>query len=263
MRRHESGLLLPDSDDMRGFGVGPRMSVGLATPRQRTCFDKVRGTRPDKLIAYFPLDESSGLVAYDRSGNGRNGAHTAVTLGQPGIGDRRTTGSYNGTTSYTNIYSAGLASAFSGAEGTLVVWAKVANAGVWTDAAIRYIAGLQVDTNNRLRIVKWSTNNSLTLAYTAGAATKQAAPTLTDVGWFSAGMTWSKSTDQALFYVKGVATGAAQTSLGTWAGALSATSCNLGANVNTPTYPWSGLIGHAAFWSTALTPAEMAYLGVL
>ena len=66
-------------------------------------------------IAYWPLSEASGTTIVDASGNARNGAYTAVTLGQAGIGDGRTSASFDGSTSFGDLYSASLAGAFNGA----------------------------------------------------------------------------------------------------------------------------------------------------
>ena len=41
------------------------------------------------------------------------------TLAQPGIGDGRGAASFDGVTSYNNIYSAALISAFNGAQGAI------------------------------------------------------------------------------------------------------------------------------------------------
>ena len=55
------------------------------------------------LVAHWPLNELSGAVAYDKSGNGNHGAITATTLGQAGIGDGLTSQGFDGSTSYIDI----------------------------------------------------------------------------------------------------------------------------------------------------------------
>ncbi len=52
----------------------------------RQYFRKVLSHRP---IAYWPLWEASGSVAFDLAGNALHGAYTGVTLGQVGVGDGR------------------------------------------------------------------------------------------------------------------------------------------------------------------------------
>ncbi len=62
----------------------------------------------DAPLAAWPLDEASGSVAYDATGNTRNGTYTAVTLAQPQIapGGAETAALWNGTTSRCTIPSA-------------------------------------------------------------------------------------------------------------------------------------------------------------
>lgn len=100
------------------------------------------------LIGYWPLDEASGNVAQDISGNGRNGAHSNVTLGQAGIGDGKTAAGYNGTSSYTNVYSTSLRDAFNFNEMTLVLWPRIAS-DVWYGATGRALCAFGTDLNNR------------------------------------------------------------------------------------------------------------------
>ena len=55
----------------------------------------------DKPVAFWPLDETSGTVANDLSGNGYNGTYTGgFTLGLPGIPAGGTGAKFDGTTGY-------------------------------------------------------------------------------------------------------------------------------------------------------------------
>ena len=210
-------------------------------------------------IAYWPLAEASGSTIVDASGNGRNGAYTAVTLGAAGIGDGRTSASFDGSASFGDIYSASLAGAFNGAEGTAMGWCRVSGAGVWTDATIRRVIYLQADANNRVLIQRSSTNNVLDFIYIAGATNKTtsnaAGPT---TGWLHVAITWSKSADQVKGYVSGAQIGATQTGLGTFAGSLATTTTLLGASAQTPSNVWSGTLAHMAIFTRALSATEIA-----
>lgn len=208
-------------------------------------------------IGYWPMAESSGAVALDASGNGRNGAYTGVTLGQPGIGDGRTAAGFDGATSFANIYSASLAAAFNGPEGSILIWAKVANVGVWSDGVVRRFITLQVDANNRVYIEKVAGANTFGLNYVAGGTAKSRNRTTSTTALFHAGLTWNKTADQVIAYFNGVQEGAVLTGLGVWAGALAATNCNIGANATTPTSVWSGIEAHAAIFARALSAAEV------
>jgi hypothetical protein len=215
-------------------------------------------------IAYWPQDEASGTVITDRSGNARNGVYTAVTIGAAGIGDGHTAASYDGATSFGNIFSASLAAAFSGAEGTIGCWCKVANAGVWTDAVARRIMYLAVDANNRVSLVKPVASNEIDWLYVAGGTTKQAGvTTFSPTTFFHLALSWSKSADQVKFYVNGAQSGATVTGLGVFAGTLAAATTLLGAISTAPANVWSGSLAHAAIWARALSAAEVASLAVI
>src|SRR3990167_4218733 len=88
----------------------------------REYYQRVLNVRPDKLVGYWPMWEPSGAVSYDLSGQGNNGAYTAVTLAQRGMGDGRTCPLFNGSNSMNNVYSAGLNSDFNNQELTLMLW---------------------------------------------------------------------------------------------------------------------------------------------
>ena len=55
--------------------------------RGYTYSDKILGYGP---FAYFTLSDKVGLVARDLTVNANHGTYFGVTLGQPGIGDGRT-----------------------------------------------------------------------------------------------------------------------------------------------------------------------------
>jgi hypothetical protein len=224
--------------------------------------ERVLGMEPANLIGYWPLWEASGTKAEDISGRGHHGVHTGVTLGQPGIGDGRTCPLFDGTNDFNNVYSAALAADFNGAEGTLLIWAKVANAGVWTDGVARVMAGIGVDgTDNFLRTSKDAANNSLSVYYEAGGTIDTVFKTgASAVGYMCLAMTWSKSGELLMSYYNGAAVDAGSATLGTWAGALASTRCVIGAATTTPALPWSGNLAHCALWSKALTAAQIAYL---
>jgi hypothetical protein len=214
-------------------------------------------------IACWPMYEAGGSVARDASGNGRVGAYSGVTLGQTGIGDGRTAASFNGTTSYCNVYSASLAAAFNGAEGTLLCWAKVSDAGFWTDGVNHWVSTIQADANNYLSVGKIVTNNTIRLAYNAGGTLVTVDSTVAggNVGWFPICLTWSKSANVMRSYILGAQVGTDKTPLGTWAGAI--ITALIGSLDLTPTRDWSGTLAYATPFSRALSPAEVASVSVV
>ncbi len=230
-------------------------------------YRKVLGTRPGSLIGYWPLWEQTGAAAQELSGVAGTGAYVGVELGRGGMGDGRTAPYFDGTSDYVNVYTAGLASAFSGAEGTMLVWAKAATT-VWTDSTTRRIFLLRADVNNRVIVDKnWGAldtpNDQLVCTYISGGASCQQKTGLQRSGWFSIGITWSFSAGQVRAYVDGVQQGATMTGLGVWVGALTATTCVIGAIDTTPTGPWHGWVAHGALWNAPLNPGEMAALARL
>jgi len=154
---------------------------------------------------------------------------------------------------------------FLGDQGTVIVPAQVANVGVWTDAAARYLIAIDVDPNNYLFIRKAAAANSIAFAYEAGGVTEgQTTAALANVDFAIYGMTWDMSAGadgEVRYYIDGVASGAMDTALGTWVGDLAATGVVIGAASTVPALVWSGNIGPVPIWSAALSPDEMRYLG--
>ena len=207
------------------------------------------------------LSDSFALpVAADASGNSRNGTYVNVGLdGAEGIGDGGVAASFRVGSPVINTYSASLAGAFNGAAGTILIWVKVKDAGVWTDGASRYIVHFVADGNNFIYFRKSSASNSLQFYYSAGSTVKSTiknAVSTTD--WMCLAITWDKAGDTAQAYYNGSPEGAAITGLGTWVGSLGSTSTLFGASSLTGTASLPGALAHAAVWTKALTPAEIA-----
>jgi len=230
------------------------------TRRRSTYADKVLSYGP---IAYWPLWEASGSVAYDISGNGRHGTYSNVTLGANGIGDGRTAASFNGTTSITSVISASLDAAFSGTAGTVLSWFKVSAVGVWTDSTARGVFEFWVDSNNFVRCIRSAANNRLSLYYSAGSTLKTFnIDGLTSTSFLCAGLTWDASADAAKAFLSGSQQGATQSSLGTW-GAGAIARAFIGALTVTPSNVWSGSEYGVALYASALSDATMADLAVV
>lgn len=226
--------------------------------------NKIKALNP---IAYWPFAESSGTVATDESGNGRNGAYKAAgepLLNQTGIGDGRTAALFDGVDDYANMFTASLQAAFNNQEGTIAQWLKVSAAGVWTDATTRRTLQFQADANNLIRLGRGTVNNQFVGAYTAGGVTKTVVvTTVGPTGWVHWAMSWSKSGDAVKVYMNGVQQGTTQTALGVWAGTLAATTTTIGAASTAGANPWSGLAAHTALWNIALTDPQIATLPVV
>lgn len=218
-------------------------------------------------IAYWIQDERVGTVSYDwvrrSQGSDQDGAYTGVTLGEPGIGDGRTSPYFDGVNDFNNVFTATLQGRFNGVEGTAMAWARVANSGVWTDGADRYIVNLRVNAGNNLFIRRnGANNNRIRWRYEAGGIARTVdltGPNHTD--WFFVALTWSASagaTGEVRAYYNGVQTGAIQVALGAWAGNLAAGNTVIGAYSTAPANVWHGYIAHCAVWNRALTPQELS-----
>jgi hypothetical protein len=238
------------------------MSQTNLVPRSKSKYiNKILSTFGSSLIGYWPLNEHSGSVALDWSGNNRHGSYTGVDLAQAGIGDRQASPYFDGVNDYVNLYSAGLVSAFNGAEGTLLLWGKVFS---WaTIAATQYLARLAVDTNNLIYLRRSTTDNRLIFTYTATTSKTVNIDGITTPNFFSMGCTWSKSADKFIGYFAGAQAGTPQTGLGTWSGSLAAASTALGVFSTSPTGNWKGWLAHAALLNRPATAAEMQKAGVL
>ena len=223
---------------------------------------KVQSSGP---ISYWAMAEASGSVALDSSGNGRTGAYTAVTLGAAGIGDGRTAASFDGATSFNNIYTASFDAAWTGGEFTIAGWAKVSAAGVWTDAANRAIIRIRRSgSGDRIDLLKSSTNNEVDYIYVASGVTKSVVlGSFSPTTYFHIAVTVSAGADQMKAYINGAQTGATQNGLGAWGGVLDATQTCVGAVSTVPATVFSGTLAHIAVWNSALSAAAIANLAVV
>lgn len=238
-----------------------RRNALMTTLRRQNYFQRVRGMFGSNVIAYWQLNETTGVTAFDSSGNGRNGAYrntagvlNGVTLGQTGIGDGKTSVAFDGVNGYCNIYSAGLASAFNGAEGSVLFWLKGAT-GVFSDGVLRRIFDLRSDINNRVLAEKTALN-VFNLEYIAGGTQRLQAVIPDTTNWMSLAITWSVAANEVKFYKNGAQVGSTVVPP-TWSGSLASTLCVLGAGDTTPTQPFPCNMAHFLILNRAATPAEV------
>jgi len=242
---------------LRNAGLAPCCLAGEEMIFKPDLKEVILNTRPADLIGYWPLDEQRNNRAHDYAGQRRNGTHVGVDLAKPGVGDGRTAPYYDGATDYTNIYSASLAAAFNGNEGTLGIFARVAGAGVWTDGTQRSLATLRVDANNQIYVFRSPTNNRIDLRRVGGGTAKVVSLSgLRAVGWMLYTLTWSVRVDAVRAYLNGQQRESTLTSIGTWVGALNSTLTNVGAFDTTPTFVWFGYLAHGFVYRSALSPSE-------
>ncbi len=171
------------------------------------------------LIAYYPLWETIGNKIVDLSSNNRFGAYEGnpVLNNVPAL--CKNAPRFDGVNDVADVFSAGLASAFSGDEGTVIIQLKVEK-DEWVDGKNAYYLALRADSNNNIVLYK-SARNQLEFAYTADGT--RVSSTINDIAtdhWVTYAITWSKSHDRFLGYVAGESIYPAQTGLGDWVGEL-------------------------------------------
>lgn len=226
--------------------------------KSRAYTDKILGTQPANMIAYWPLIGN----ANDISGHGFNGvAHANVTWTAGGGVDGNTCATFAGN-ALINCFSAGLAAAVNGQEGSMAAWVKVSAAEDWADAAWRSVVSLlRTSSNNSVAIAKTSTANRMGCYYTANAVGDAALKS--DAGpstaWIHYGMTWSLTADKVIYYFNGTAF-ETDTDLGTFVNPI--TLFLIGANDLAVGQPWKGSIQHVPIWDTPLSGDQMASLAV-
>jgi hypothetical protein len=244
------------------FGGGPCESPVILFQ------SKITGMQPDNLIAYWPLGESAGPTAWDRSGNARNGVYSGsgVTYSQSGIGDGSPSILLDGTNGLVNVYSASFAAAFDPTEGALVGWCKVADVGDWAiGTGPHYLfnfAGSPASTGS-LDSGIITLSNALRYERRGSGVNETASiPSAATPEWIFFAAVWSEGDDIFEAYFRNE-TGPLQ-SIGTsglsnWAQPLVSTSVVLGA-LDTTHPNWSGNLAHVAVWDIRLTSAEILEL---
>jgi len=203
-------------------------------------------------IAYWKLDETSGAVAADSSGNGRDGAYSASGLTLGGSFAPFVAPTFNGTNGIVNIHSASFNGAFSGDVGTLLAFVRAGTAGT------RSIIRLNGTSPSALLINRIAGNQYL-LRRTDDASTSLSVNrTAVDAVWEMVALTYTRAGDQLIGY----ANGAAATPLGgldAFIGPLSSTGTLIGGtSTSGATARWLGEIAHVAIFPTALSAADIA-----
>ena len=203
-------------------------------------------------IAYWLLDEAAGAAAACQVNAAQDGAYTAVTLGQAGIGDGHTAALFDGSTSWLDVYSTTFRDAFNGAEGSFMIWCKVSAAGVWADTIQRALCRFEYNGANYVRVEKGATANRLLYRFMAGGVNEIGIDTISDTTWICLLFTWSKAAEAVKLYINGTQQDTDVT-LGVWTGALAAATTLIGAYTQVPAEVWSGYLAHVAVWDEALT----------
>lgn len=191
-------------------------------------------------VLYLPLDEESGTVAFDRSGNGLNGTYVASpTLAVPGPGGSKAV-LFNGTSQYVSVLDNNLLDP--GDTFTLEIWANVN----LLTALLQTLFGKGANSYQLLIDLA----GALVL-YKSGVAPIVTSTQTVIVGsWYHVVVTKTGATVK--IYINGVdVTGviANQT--------IAANASNLAVGSTGISQHVSGSINRAAIYSTVLTPSEV------
>jgi hypothetical protein len=258
------------NEDISAYWKSANIKIGAVNP-----FDVISRTNTLRVVLdnqtdIFSPENASALAGFEKGALIRlraiypadqSGTHSAVTLGQTGIGDGRTAALYDGSTSYTDVYTTSLRDRFSASSGSLSLWIKASAAGVWTDATARRFFRLSVDTNNIIDIYRTSVNDRIIYQYKAGGTTVSVTDdSVKNTDWYHLVITWDTSADEMKAYLNGTQTGGTQSGLGTWAGLLDSNRSVIGAANDTPVQVWDGYAAHCAIWSKALTATQITRL---
>lgn len=229
--------------------------------KQKTFEENVAAQFGANLIAYYPLNETAGTVANDISGNARNGEYTGPTLAQMDFPAGGKAPLFDGTNDWIQIQSASLASAFTGAEMSIIVWYKLFSADYWANTYVGNMVGLYADDNNRTYILKSNSDtNKLAANYYAGGGNSNfinqtVNPT---TGWCMAALSVTDAGDAAKFFNNAVQLGTTRTSVPTWSGAITRARIGAGINSSSPgDYFCKGYLAHVQIINRAITDAEI------
>jgi len=212
---------------------------------------------PKIAIADMPVsvpvasDTFDSVVAVDSGDNGLDGTHVLVGL-------NGSAGQYGGD-GHTDIYSAALIVFFNPVNGTLIQRLQVPNADIWVDATFHQFVALRADANNRVFGFKDLTDNRISVFYRAGGVQQAVVISgLSTLNEFGIATSWDKGVDEFRAFLDGSQSGATQSGLGVWVGALDSAKSVVGADSTAPSVPWKGLIADTVLGNITATPAQIA-----
>jgi len=170
----------------------------------------------------------------------------------------------DGTNDAGNIYSSSLNSIFDWGVGCIFVWAKIADASIWTDGVTRYVVRMRFDNASQFAIQKSTTNNQIFfLARIGGTFNDFSVSGFSENDWISLALTWDTgagASGEVIVYKNGIQTGTTKTGIGTPAEASLGTNVtNLGAaTFDPPLQNWDGWLAYCAVkFGSVWTPTQI------
>jgi hypothetical protein len=230
-----------------GLILSTLLLAGVPAVALSTYQSKILDTFGPDIIAYWPLNEMSGTVAYDVSGNHFNGTYYGVTPAQS-AGAGSTFGlapSFDGVNDYIELYSAGLATEIGTGDLTMCVWLKAQSA-----AGLHYaflLGNFSADPNFFMGMSR----NNETLTFAIGPGIIVGSISIPDDTWELACLTTESSL--SISYIGSEAKGSGTRS--TWS-----TTINTALLGKYLTFFWRGNIAHVLIIKRAFTPEEIGIL---
>ena len=243
--------------------TGLYMPALLGGAAATTYIDIVNGVQTANLIAFWPLNETSGTAAVDQVDSPtQDGLYSGPTLAQVSDPFGETLiPSFDGVNDFVdNIVN--IDSNFNGAEGSFNIWVLITDA-VFKDNTSDMFIRLQVDSNNFIWIRKKNEGGAVRYdaAYKAGG-TQDYTGALGGIAgdvWNMFTITWSASNDRVRLYDNATLC-KTMTTLGTWAGSLDASNTVLFAGSDVPADLFKGDAAYPAVWNTELDSADITTL---
>lgn len=207
-------------------------------------------------VAYWPLDETSGTIVFDRSGHGFHGTYTGATLANTAAPGGGLAPYFDGINDRADMQPNELLAVLSHSEFTMMAWAKVLNAAVWAETAYREVFHLRVNNNNRAYMIKPTTANTFQYIYNGGNSnTRLHQWSISSLAWMHLVLTVSVTGNVMRSYIDTVEFSPPASSITPWVGTpMVGVGCDGSASW------WRGWLAHVAIWNRALSADEVAAL---
>lgn len=192
----------------------------IAAFGKRSYAQRIKSLFGSSLIGYYPLDETSGTTAADKSGNNRNGTYIATpTLSNLLAPSGKLAPLFNGSTQYVNLTTSGLQAAINLQEFSINYWMKTDGAGRWDSASNVGMFAALVNGSNSFNVFHQGVAaKSLRSTYVAGGVTAGGNNGLYyPSAWVHISLSASKIANEFSLYYNGALVGT-YTPVGTWAG---------------------------------------------
>ncbi len=225
--------------------------------------DKLAAIQASDLIAAWRMNDPSGTNIDNYEGTAaRDGTIAGTyTLGETGIGDGLKSIKFEAAS--VDFYSANFNTAWAQAPSTVMLWAKMLNAGVWTDSAKRNLWKMLVDASNSQDVHSPTSNNQVLARVEGNGETDWLTASLSPTAWFNVILQIQEGgAGGAELFIDGTSV-EVDVHTGPWAGNLDSAQTVIGAANNTHANPFSGWLAHMWIWGAILSQGEIDSIQVV